>query len=303
MNDIKSFILKEENLDELQRFSHSVDVIDKHLSKRIGDYEMMKFLHAGEKLNGFEALANSVIFVKIDDGFGRFLRQLNMAYVEVPKDISTNQDTIRSFLRRNKISELKVLTSAYVKNKLIDLYAQYLKSGIAFEQAGVVLLDLAETHYTFFNLYLYYNEVNELFKKYIEENFKQVFLSKTPKEFLELTQGDLIPGVFVDQVTKKTIIAEAQSLLKTRDNWKESNLDKEVFLKNGWTNFLNFYRELCAKNKLSKNETEKAERLGIFIFSYIKRKFTIPDDKEVDIDDLMRKLDERDKKRKEEGED
>lgn len=296
LNDIKSFILKEENIKTIQEFEQAVDIINIHLGGKVSDYELIQLLYIGEKIEGFTEFANTKIFVDMDNVFGQFLRVLNMHYTRIPNDVSMQNDDMGNFFSRYNINELSIINKNYAKNKLIELYSNYLRPERTIEEASRVLFDCTDAHYHYFSLYLYYDEANELFIKYLKSNFKSIFLSKSPKEFVKFISGELMASIFINNTGKQKIKDEVDELIRNRNQWSSSDLDKKEFLKDGWSQFLKFFRDTYTQIELNEEEHRKAEKFYAFIYTYIKKGFIVPTEQEVLVDEILAKMREKNKR-------
>jgi KAP family P-loop domain len=276
LNDIKSFILKEENLNSIENFKHTVDIIKNYLDNRVTDSELIYFIHIGEKLKGFPEFAENNFFNSSVDVFGRFLGELNLYYTQNPNDIGSRESDIGSFFSRLKLNELSIINRSFVKDKIISLFSDYLNVKRNLQEVSKIMFYCTLIHVDFFYLRLYYDEAVELYSKYLKNNFKEIFINNTPEEFVNVFNVEFMASLFINQKDKNTIIEEANRLLTERTQWNSTDLYKKDFLINGWYDFLLFLSKSYIDIELSKEEIKKVEDLIEFLKKYIKAGFSIP---------------------------
>tara|TARA_R110000751_G_scaffold100068_2_gene193762 strand:- start:58243 stop:61041 length:2799 start_codon:yes stop_codon:yes gene_type:complete len=300
LNDIKSFLLEQDNLKSIEELEQTVNVIKTYLKDRMSDFELIKLIHKGESIEGFKEFADKKIFTNIVDVFGEFLRLLNLNYSRNINDISGNNSDIDEYFSRIKTKELSIINKSYVEQKIIDLLEEYLKEKRSIQEVSRIMFDCSENHIEFFDFRLYLEKAVEFYKKYLKENFKTIFIDNAPKEFLNFFNRDFVASLFIDKSEKEEMIEKAKKLLTERRQWSQDDLDKEKFWVNGWNNFVAFLEEEYQNVGLSDEEITKAKEFIAFIRVYIKKGFIIPKKSEVLVDDIIKKMIDKDKR--EEGE-
>lgn len=290
LNDVKSFILKEENLNTLEEIKQVIEIIRRYLKGKVSEYELVQLIHVGEKIEGFKEFANREIFIDLDDDFGQFLGLLNLYYTRKPNDVSMNRDDISTYLSRNKIKELSFINKEYVKGKIIELYEGFLVVDVDLKEASRKLFNCTEDYYPFFSLYLYYDGISNLFKNYLKNNFESIFLSESPREFLKFVTGDFIASIFANEKSREDIKKEADDLLTKKTQWQTSDLDKSKFNKEGWGEFLSFIQETSKGKGFDEEKESKAKKFYAYVYTFVRKGFIVPTKQEVLVDEILLRM-------------
>ncbi|GAA3512366.1 hypothetical protein GCM10022393_27640 [Aquimarina addita] len=276
LNDIKSYILREDNLKNIQDFDQAITVIKKYLSIQISHTELLHLLHFGESIDGFKELSNTKIFIQIDDVFGNFLGQLNEFYSTGIKNISYPNDFFGSYFNKNDIEGLDILNRSYVKEKTIKLFQKFANKERSIQEISNKLYDCAEYHCKPFYLRLYYDEISNIYKEYLKNNFFEFFIKLEPLEIVRFFDVKSLASLFVTKKDKEDIIQQAKELIKNKTQWTETDLNDNPFLRNGWINFLSYIENISKNIDLTESEIEKKNYLIHYIREYIKNGFIIP---------------------------
>lgn len=281
LNDIKSFILKEENLTDISDYEQAVILLKGQLVYKASDFELIRFINHGEQFENFENFADSKIFSDIEDVFGNFLRALNIHYSRIPKLTSMNNNELENFLSRSGKTELTVIDARYVKMKIIQLLENYLKTTRKIKDAISILFDCTEYYFSYFRISLFYDEANKLFQEFLEENFKDFFLKKTPEEFINIFEPIYIATIFTTPEAKAQIISDANKLIEQNNHWSSDDLAKVEFLTAGWENFLDWLKRTYENLNLSDNEIQTLKIFYAYIDIYVLQNFSKPRDQDV----------------------
>lgn len=286
LNDVKAFILKEENLQSEQEYQEAIRLINQDYFKDISEMEMLAFLDYGENKfkSKFRIIANEKIFIDLKNTFGELLLKLNFHYSTEPKDYQIAHlgrtdnfnEFFRNRIRRNieendaNQNELKFIDHNYVKNKLIDLVAKYLKEKTSLEDVNGKIAWCVEKYFTYFHFGYYYKEITEMLIDYLKINFNTVFLNFAPQYFSSHIDLKYLASIFVnDSDEKRKIDTQTKEIMK-RDGFNENDLQIVNFLKNGLNNFLDFYETIDSKDDFSDEELKNYNELKDLLINRIE---------------------------------
>ncbi|WP_408049866.1 P-loop NTPase fold protein [Tenacibaculum halocynthiae] len=253
LEDIKNQIIKRENLQNLKGFKELFLLINNNIIREISSTEIVSVLawalnaESGINKKELKTLLNTIVFVKIDNRLGLFLRELNIHYT----NNKGSELKIKSpHLIRNKnhsIEQLELIDKEYVKEKLITLFSNFLKETKNLSSVIDILHWCVEYSFTDLNFYLYYQEISNLFKEYLSENLK---------EFIEIGINNLdynfLATIFSNE-NKDEIIQGAIKVSNSVGNLTQQfNPYKIKFIETGLNNFIDFLNKKSNDN-LSKD--------------------------------------------------
>lgn len=276
LNDIKSFILKEENLKSLDELEQAINIINEFLFNKVNNGELMYFLNLGESVDGFKELADEKAFSRIDNRFGRFLRELNVYYRRHPNDISVNSDsTISGFLYRIDKVELSIFNSDYTKNKIISLFKNFSKNASKTDIPNIII-DCIGFYSTIFDFRLHYEEIIIIYKEHLKKNFKDYFIKDSPQEVVDYFGVIFVGSFFAGKEERKKLIFQAEELIRNKTSWHESDLKTKDLIDDGWLNFIDFIDDISKISNLDKNELENVKNLVNYLNNFKLSNYKYP---------------------------
>jgi len=284
LEDIKKFLIKKEYIRNSEELLQLVGLIKKDyfFFSKIEILDILLIAESNDKIK-LLPLANRNIFNNIQDKFGHFLLELNIHFAVMPNDSSHNNDEFDSTINKNKLTQIKWLNKDYTKDKLINLFKNYLKHNPDLQETYHIMRGLIDKYYFIFEFSYYYAEVSVDFKKYLELNFNEIFLSsKSANNTISIFYNDIkfIARIFADFEVIKKVSDRADYLLNNQDKWHSNQLDKKSFILNGWENFLKFLKKNINKTT-NKKEKKKGEDLITLVSFLIENNFNEPNDKEL----------------------
>jgi len=270
LNDIKSFILKQENLMETIHFTNAIELIKYKMETSISDAELLNFIDYGERLPKEEFInIAEQMFLDIDDVFGKFLGSLNFFYSITPKDFSVSKISSSSFedffKSRRKANpenghEFKYLNSEFVKNKTIALCEKFIENTDSMLNVNRVVNFGYDKYFEYFDFGYLYSEIQIAVQKYIEKYFKEIFFQIEPQNIIGSIDLDYFANLYVDDNEKLKLYEQATKIIK-KQNFSTNALDKKDFLKNGLANFIKIFNEFSQKDDLNAEEKYKHNKL------------------------------------------
>ena len=279
LNDIKSFILKEENLSSLDEFKQAIEIVIKHLLT-VNDWEILSFIHLGEQRfkEEFKTMADEIAFNNIDNIFGEFLRNLNLYYTN-EMDRALGSATIGEYFHQNKISELEFYNKNHVKQRIIFLFEKLIKTEKSNKEILRTLLDCTELNSRIFELHLFYDEIVSLYKKYLKNNFEQVLINQEPEKVLDFYTVKELASIFADDKGKRIMKESIKISLKDRHSSSSSDLNWKGFIHNGLINFV----EYLVTTSKELNIEELAEEHIVYFKAFIRKGLKKPSLAEITI--------------------
>jgi hypothetical protein len=250
-DDIKSFILKPENIRNIEEYKQVISLIKKDYFSLVTENELAQFMYLGE--NNFTAeyknLIGDKIFTNFSDPFGLFLFELNTFYSRFPKDTSLNNgNDIYGFFYKNRIKEYEILNPSKSKELILNNLNIYLNSTeVEIVKVFSAITITKEYYYPIFNFELPYIEAKEIIINFITNNFSTIFLKNTAYETLIKLDIRYVAFIFEDIEKRTSIITQAEFLLNERKQWSDTDLNVKDYIIKGWDNFIKYMESSKAK--------------------------------------------------------
>lgn len=252
LNDIKAFILQEQNIISLDHYKQAIRLINENYFANISDIELLKFLVYGESKfsDEFITISNELVFTDIRSPFGTFLRDLNFYYVTIPDETNIHNfngnNAFQEFFKEKKKTQngeengnvaMKYLTPNFVKEKVIRLIDTFSAQTDSLRDMNGIINAGLEKYFSYLNFSYYYEPVQKTMEQFIKKHFIIIFLQEKPE--IIINQIDLIyfAKLFVDQSEKDKLSQQWEEIYK-RQIFSEHDLNKRDFVKNGLNNFL-----------------------------------------------------------------
>jgi hypothetical protein len=272
-NDIKKFVLKHENIKSIDEYKQVIKLIKKELIGSVDEVEILDFIYLGETVfdEEYKKILDT-IFTNFDDSFGQFMYELSLHYSKIPKDISLHrQNNIGSHINSKKIDAFKILN----KRELLILMLKIIPSQIEnnkddYNKVFNFLNFFYEIHYPFFHFSLFFEDIKTIIKRYIENQFQILFLSNsTIENYARNIDPKFIANLFEDEREREKIIAKANSLIDERNQWTDSDLSLDEYLKKGMDNFIIFVEGI--KNSIESNKIDEYNNFLEWLYVYQKK--------------------------------
>lgn len=277
LNDVKAFILKEENLQSEQEYIQAIRLINTDYFQDISEMEMLAFVNYGEDKfkDKFEEIANKEIFIDIKNTFGELLLKLNFHYSTEPKEyhiahlggIDNFNEFFRNRIKENKdnntkkANELKFIDHNYTKDKLIELIDEYLKGKVSLTDVNGKIVWCVEKYFTYFHFRYYYKGITGKLINYLKINFKTVFLTGEPQYLVSIIDLRYFASIFVDDSDeeKRKVDNQVEEIMK-KGSFSADDLKINDFIKVGLNNFLKFFESIDnidSESNFSEDELRK----------------------------------------------
>ncbi|TDD97922.1 KAP family P-loop NTPase fold protein [Flavobacterium cellulosilyticum] len=272
-NDIKKFVLKHENIKSINEYSQVIKLIKKELIGSVDEVEILDFIYLGETL--FEEEYKKIldtIFTNFEDSFGQFMHELSMHYSKVPSDVSLHrQNNIGSHINSRKIDAFKFLN----KSELLKIMLKIIPSQIEnnkddYNKVLNFLNFFYEIHYPYFYFGLFFEDIKTVAKGYIKNQFQFLYLSNSTIEgYARNIDHKFIANIFEDIREREKIIAKANSLIDGRNQWTDSDLSLDEYVKKGMDNFIIFVAGL--KDSIDSNKIDEYSNFLEWLYEYQKK--------------------------------
>lgn len=281
-NDIKTFVLKQENINSLDEYKQVISLIKNDMLGFVNEVEILDFVVFGEQRFKEEEILEmyDIMFTNFRDYFSSFLYRLNRFYSMNPKDISYSKNSFDNSENRLKIEGLKVINPSFLLrllNKIIKKEIEKNNEDITKIVSYIGFFD--EKYYFLFNFSLLYKDIQPIIKKNFKDKFLEIFLDKHPKQ--KLTEIDFltIAQVFESQEERNKIIEQAENLIKNQKSWRDSDLNRRGYVTKGWDNFIEFVKEI--KDDISEDNKEKYSDFLDWLYTYQNKGYIIPEEEDV----------------------
>lgn len=269
-DDIKDFILKPENIRNIEEYKQVINLIKKGYFGLINDREIAGFINYGENTFGkdYKDLLGTEIFTNSSDSFGEFLTELNNHYSKYPKDISLNNGKdLEGFFYSNRIKNFKILNKGLVKKLLVQILHKEIIENEAHPVKVMSLLHLGkEYNFYTFNLDLFYTDFKVKIVKYLSDNFSLTFLSKSPQDTLKSLDLMVTANLFEDSIERKSIIEQAERILGQNISMEYDSINRKDYIFKGWDKFIKFIEN--KKTKIKSEELSNYEKLLDYLYTY-----------------------------------
>lgn len=251
LNDIKKFILREENLSNVEFYKNTLNLLNRNYFTTVSDEELLSFINYGETKfpDEIKPIIDNNMFLK-NSIFEDLLFGLNFHYSTIPNNIQAvgGNDSYEIFFRK-KVSkkEFTYVNAKYVETRLLDLLEQKISTNSSFDQVNKTFSWLIEHNFKYFNFYYYYTSATEIMKDYFRNNFQSIFLEGEPREIFHRISSATFVKIFAGQDEKDQIYKDVQEIMK-RNSFRENDLNLNNFYKSGFENFIDFLNDSPEKD-------------------------------------------------------
>ncbi|MFC0779817.1 P-loop NTPase fold protein [Flavobacterium sp. HJSW_4] len=266
-DDIKTFILKSENISNVSEYKQVIYLIKKGLLGHIHSVEILNLINIGETKfeTEFKKLLDT-IFDNFDDDFGAFLNELSEYYFTFPKTSVDDYYSIKNSENSQKIDDFKILTQKEILKILFSL----IQKQIEVNDNPIEILFYSKLfyfrYYSILNFGILLNEFRELILKFIMKNFESIFLKDKLGDITSEIDFYIIANIFEDSAERENLIAEAELLIEQRDSPDSFNYIKEAYIKNGLNRFIIAIESL--DNVITQLNREKYLKFLAFLYAY-----------------------------------
>lgn len=282
-NDIKHFVLKYENIRNIEEYKQVINLIKKEYFGHVDEVEILDFIYLGETVfkDQYKELIDS-IFTNFQDSFGLFMYHLSVYYSNIPNDISSRPNDFGNDINSKKIKEFNLLKKDFllkislsIVEKEIEENKNDLTKVLAFSNF------FNEYYFTFFHFRIFFNEFKSIIIKYIADKFEDLFLDLEPRKTLLNIDYPFIANIFEDIDERNKIIEQANHLIENRNQWTNSDLNKRDYVNKGWDNFIVFADGM--RESISADNLMKYNNLMDWLYTNQSiGYFMIPSDQDVD---------------------
>lgn len=262
INDIKILMCKPENIRNKQEYFQLINLIKNGTFGTLDEMEILRIVQIGETLfpEDFQNMSKD-IFTNLTDDLGSFLSNLNSYYAKKPKGIDSGR---AGDLIYDEEVDLKFLTA----EKTVDILIELLEKEITVSHENPInILAYYKTFYSSYYPFFYFGVLSEEFKlritQFLNDNFEAVFLENNSSALMEKIDMNLLANIFEDPQERINIIEQADSLLKDKTSWKDSDLKRMAYTKKGLDNFTVYFES--KKESVSEiNSSRFMELTGLF---------------------------------------
>lgn len=281
-NDIKTFVLKQENINTLDEYKQVISLIKNDMFGFVNEVEILDFISIGEmRLKKTEMLdLYNLMFTNFYDSFSYFMSKLNRFYSQNPKDVSMGTNSFYNSANILKIKNFKVMNNALLLKFLKDVLATEMQNN--YNQINVVISYIGffdEIYYPLFNFSLPYKDIQPIMTKYFKDKFSEIFLDKKPIQKMREIDNITIAHIFESHEERNKIIEQAENLIKNQKNWRDSDLNRRDYVTKGWDNFIEFVKEI--KDDISEDNKENYNDFLDWLYTYQNKGYIIPDEEDV----------------------
>lgn len=269
-DDIKDFIVKSENIRNIEEYKQVIRLIKKNYFGLINEREIAVFINYGENTFGkdYNSLLESKIFTNSTDSFGEFLIELNNYYTKYPKDISMNNGhDLEGFFYTNRIPNFKILNKGLVKKLLVKILK---KEIVENEEDPIKVMGLIhsgkEYYYYMFNFNLYYKDFKSNIINYLSDNFSLAFLTKSAPDTIRSLDLMTTANIFEVEAERKEIINDAERIIAEKITLSSDSINRRDYLLKGWDKFINFIES--KKAIINPAELSKYEMFVDYLHTY-----------------------------------
>jgi hypothetical protein len=262
LNDIKGFILKDENLSNIDLYKNAISLLNKKYFTTISDTELLNFINYGEThyFNDMHDIADNNMFLDTDNVFGDLILRLNFHYATFPYNEgihNSNSDAFENFFnRRQPLQEFKVINKDYVRYKLLQFIRDKIDNDCSYSEINKVLSWSVEYSFKFFNFYYYPKTIAMLMQDYFKQNFSDLYLEGKAENVSQRIPLDYLVQFFVDESEKKFLYDEVNKIIKL-DRFNSRDLNTSKFAKNGLENFKFFLKQQIQPKEAKKEQLFK----------------------------------------------
>lgn len=281
LNDIKVFLLKEENINKIEYYKQAIDILKGTYFKNISDSELSEFIDYGEKnySNDFLDMCEKLIFTDIENNFGSFLTDLNFYYNTFPKDVNIhnpNNGSFENFFRERSKTNKELPSNFILLNKVIvrKCVIILMKKLLENSDSKLNIYRLAsmgvEKYFQYFKFGYYYEEIQKQIQNFFKTYFKEIFLKQEPSLFVNSMDLQYFANIFVDETEKVNINKQTDEIIK-RNRFSADDLNRKNFMLNGLHNFQEFLKNFETDNDFNEEELKKYEEFLIIFEQRIQR--------------------------------
>ncbi|MDQ6531200.1 P-loop NTPase fold protein [Flavobacterium sp. LHD-85] len=234
--DIKTFLLKEENIFSTIEFMQVVDLIKKGYFDLLDELEINNFLYIGF-LNSKEDYVKNLdsIFTNFHDSFGLYLINLHEYYIKIPS----------TYVDRKDIEKFEMLDLDNVKKISLRIFSKEIENKendvdkiLSFHK------NFYEVYFTEFKRGFFYEDFKIILKKIITDNFEAIFFRfDSEKTFMDL-DVNLLYSLFEDVKDRNKFIEILNyEISGTSYNEAERGI-AHTYEDNGFDNFIEYYEKM-----------------------------------------------------------
>lgn len=268
INDIKLFLLKPENIDNINEYKQVVDLIKNGDLGKVDEMKILNFLHLGEKNFGIEyKKLLAFIFTNFEDPFGSFALDLSIYYRKYPLDSSRNKYKLEDGIDHKTIDALKILNKEVLKKlNLVILRKEINAKNLDTKMILSNFNRFYEIYFTDLKFGFFYEEYKVIIKGYMTENFENIFLANNVEKTISDMDTTLLTNLFENDIDKKEFVEVLKMQVDGKVNGTSKPMNGIIYREGGLNNFIKYVEDI--ENLISPEKIEIYKEFLVWLHTF-----------------------------------